>query len=193
MISVVIPTMFRSHRTATMIDLLSKCDLVSEIIVIANDDDTLPTMPKVITITPSENLFVNPSWNLGFAISSGRYLCIMNDDITFNPDKVFFECLKQVHLTPPCIIGCGGTEMKTTEVLTRPHGWGCFLFMQRYQYAMIPNELKVSFGDDWLFDAADYTYALPMRWFETEMSTTSREPWAIEQAALDAEFWKTLS
>lgn len=58
---------------------------------------------------------------------------------------------------------------------------------------MIPNELKVSFGDDWLFDAADYTYALPMRWFETEMSTTSREPWAIEQAALDAEFWKNLS
>jgi|688.fasta_scaffold95125_2 GT2 family glycosyltransferase len=185
-ISVIIPTMWRSHRTVDMIERYAEHPDVLEVIVIANAPDTLPKIPKVKLITPSENLFVNPSWNLGAAIAEGQYLCIVNDDVTFDVARVFDIAMQYAQENPMAIIGAGGTKKQIEQVASRCHGWGIFMFMDKAAYTMIPTTLKVSFGDDWLFNYAMGTYALPTTFFETEMSTTSSEPWAIEQAEKDA-------
>jgi GT2 family glycosyltransferase len=173
-----------------MIERVADCDNVSEVIVISNAPDNFKPIPKVKLITPSENLFVNPSWNLGYAISEGEFLCIMNDDITFDAPRVFKEVELVAHVDPYAIIGAGGNAGYVKECKARPHGWGIFMFMHRNAYNWIPNDLKVSYGDDWLFESTEARYAAPMRWFETEMSTTSREPWAIEQAERDEKTWR---
>jgi len=195
-ISVIIPTMWRSHRTVDMIERYAEHPDVLEIIVIANAPDTLPKIPKVKLITASENLFVNPSWNLGAAIAEGEYLCIVNDDVTFDVAKVFNECFRIIEKDPISTIGAGGSKWTSFDKKRR-HGWGIFMFMKREMYNPIPNDLKVSFGDDWLFMHSFSTkyvacsaWSMPMEWFETEMSTTSSEPWAIEQAEKDAKVWQ---
>jgi len=190
MISVIVPTMWRSHRTVDMLERYADCDMVSEVIVIANAPDSLPKIPKVKVITPSENLFVNPSWNLGYAISEGEFICIANDDITFDVPRVFKDVELVAHVDPYAIIGAGGSAGYVKECKARPHGWGIFMFMHRSAYALIPNDLKIWFGDDWLYESTEACYAAPMRWFEFEMSTTCNEDWAIAQCRKDEQTWK---
>ena len=67
MLSIVIPTLQKNKEILyNLIDSLDTDKSVGEIIIIDNSLKGIEYISqKVKVITPEENLFVNPSWNLG--------------------------------------------------------------------------------------------------------------------------------
>ena len=68
MISVIIPTIWRSPYAFELIRYLSSLDVIGDIVLIDNDiskNKDLTPFPKVNHIKNPQNEFVNPSWNKG--------------------------------------------------------------------------------------------------------------------------------
>ena len=68
MISVIMPTMWKSHRTIALLESLDKTHEVSEIIIVDNNVSSRPNglkSHKFIFLNQQTNIFVNPAWNLG--------------------------------------------------------------------------------------------------------------------------------
>ena len=82
-ISVIIPTL--QKNLSFLINLLSTLERdtsVDEIIVIDNSLRGLNyKSSKLRLIIPEENLFVNPSWNLGVKEAKNELVALLNDDI----------------------------------------------------------------------------------------------------------------
>lgn len=84
--SVVIPTLQRSDDLHAVVELCAAHPLVAEVLVINNAPAPLTFgSGKVRVLDQSENIFVNPAWNLGAREATGEYLAIINDDILFDP------------------------------------------------------------------------------------------------------------
>jgi hypothetical protein len=198
MYSIIIPTMWRSHRTFNMLKAMAECEKVGEIIIIDNDHDRMPLcipeISKVMVFTNGQNNYVNPSWNLGVDLAEHKYIALVNDDITFSTEifnlKPNDDEIIGVHHS--CYDG-KDTQLKTIKVGTREHGFGCLMMMQRKDYKRIPNELKVSFGDDYLFSKFTHKSAITGVSIGTEMSTTSRDAEFIAIAEEDSKQWHTLN
>lgn len=103
MYSVIIPTMWRVESFPKFLKVLSNQELISEIIIINNDESKTPLNMdkycKVKLLNQTHNIGVNPAWNLGVLNSNQDTLCILNDDIKFDvklfhflQDKVTAEC-----------------------------------------------------------------------------------------------------
>lgn len=193
--------MWRSHRTFNMLKAMAECENVGEIIIIDNDHDRMPLcipeISKVMVFTNGQNNYVNPSWNLGVDLAECNYIALVNDDITF--DTEVFD-LKP---TDDEIIGVHhscynrsdklSNQVKVIPCDVREHGFGCLMMMQRKDYKRIPNELKVSFGDDYLFSKFTHKSAIKGLSIGTEMSTTSRDAEFIAIAEEDSKQWHTLN
>ena len=82
-ISVVIPTLERDVETLNnLVSTLVNDAMVDEILIIDNSLQNYSfNNEKVRVIVPQENLFVNPSWNLGVREARNEYVCLANDDI----------------------------------------------------------------------------------------------------------------
>lgn len=155
MFSVIIPTIWKSNIIYRLIENLSKSDLVGEIILINNNihEEKLISNPKVKEYK-FKNLYVNPSWNFGISVSNYDNICICNDDILFNID-IFKFAENNIENR---IIGVDkdsytikkDSEYKLSKILTRNKGWGCLIFMEKKNYKIIPDDLKIWFGDDWI-------------------------------------------
>ncbi len=83
MFSIVIPTLQKDTKILKMLlDELSQDQTVGEIILIDNSLQGFEyNSDKLRIIIPNENLFVNPSWNLGVEKAKFDYVGILNDDI----------------------------------------------------------------------------------------------------------------
>lgn len=83
MFSIVIPTLQKDTKILKMLlDELSQDQTVGEIILIDNSLQGFEyNSDKLRIIIPNENLFVNPSWNLGVEKAKFDYIGILNDDI----------------------------------------------------------------------------------------------------------------
>lgn len=165
-LSVVIPTLQKNvDLLVNLLATLEKDDVVDEIILIDNSLKGLEySSAKLKIITPEENLFVNPSWNLGTKEAKNEIVALLNDDISISADF----CSKVVEkLTPQ--MGCVGafykniketedilydvesTELDFKPVNLIPFHWGITIFFYKSSYIEIPNKLKIYRGDDWLF------------------------------------------
>ena len=94
MLSVIIPTIWKSPYVLDLLNYLENTDIVGEVILIDNDiskTKDLSHLRKLKHIQNTQNNFVNPSWNQGVSASSFDNLCIMNDDLIV-PRKVFELC-----------------------------------------------------------------------------------------------------
>ena len=82
-ISVIIPTLQKNVETLNnLVEELVTDESVKEILIIDNSLKGYKfNSEKVRVIIPKENLFVNPSWNLGVKEAKYEYICIANDDI----------------------------------------------------------------------------------------------------------------
>lgn len=164
-ISVVIPTLQKNILfLKNLILALEKDTNVDEIIVIDNSlkgfevDST-----KLRLITPKENIYVNPSWNLGVKEAKNNIIALLNDDITI-PDNFCSRIaskLKQemgvvgyyedyVEITPELVEQPAESEIEFKEIFARPEQWGIAIFFYKSSYYEIPEDLKIHFGDDWL-------------------------------------------
>lgn len=187
MISVVIPTMWRSEVTMCLLERYNDCEFVDEILVINNNKADTPyelnRFDKVRIIGRDGNMYVNPSWNLGVAEARNEIVAISNDDILFHPSDLFsfvmsvgdfgaigmsgmnfHEAASEIGIEAGCEIGSG---------------WGCLMFVKKSSWVNIPEGIKIWFGDNWITRTCERSgmgiYKVRSNsLIETNMSTTSR-------------------
>ena len=165
-LSVIIPTLQkRPEFLIQLTESLVKDDAVGEIIIIDNSTKGFEfNNEKVRVIVPKENLFVNPSWNLGAREAKFEYLGILNDDICI-PEGFCSKILETI-TDDTGVIGTDGYSMinksyepesitdnsfslEETPFLT--YNFGVMMFMHKSCYCEIPEDLKIFYGDDYLF------------------------------------------
>ena len=155
MFSVVIPTLWIPKTFLTQLELISQSSLVDEIIIVSNNRSALPnkTMPsKVKLIDLENNIGVNPAWNLGIANAENDKVIVANDDILFDTD-IFSWFAKTVSEEFGCIgvDPISKVDPSIEEVKKRNHGFGFLFCINKKTYTPIPEDIKIFFGDDWIF------------------------------------------
>ena len=167
--TVVVPTMWRAaDQFVKFLGELCDYELVGEIVLIDNDNTAAPSdladHPKIKRFVPGENIYVNPAWNLGVEVAQYDRICIVNDDVTF--DLKLFDRLVDLISPSAGLFGlCPGdpvfgqppvTDGSIDIVPWQPgrhtHGYGCLMFIHRANWNPIPDELKIYYGDNYIFD-----------------------------------------
>ncbi len=188
--SVIIPTLWKSNRIHKLLWDLIKCEFVDEIILIDNASkyfEYYEALDKVKLVQTSENIYVNPAWNLGIKIAKNNNIALLNDDINFDPN--IFGLINSETLSNYGIIGMGeGNYKGPIDEKRGPYidkwnpgindwGWGCFVMFHKKYWIDIPENIKIWYGDNFIKDRNPAPKGV-LRNFkvETEMSTTSDEP-----------------
>lgn len=182
--SIVIPTLQRSpHLRQIILDCCENPD-VQEVIVINNAGSKLELAhSKLRVVDPGSNIFVNPAWNLGVALSTGSLVALVNDDVLFEPVALSYAA----HLLRTGRFGIVGPDRscfyETSESGRVSHRiyadrqvvtYGTFMCLRRESYAPVPGELKIWGGDEWLIkNQRRPNVALIRCRFSTDMGTTS--------------------
>ncbi len=164
-VSVVIPTLQKKpNLLINLLATLNQDESVSEIIVIDNSKQGINfDSHKLRIMTPEENIFVNPAWNLGVKEAKNDIIALINDDITI-PENFCKDIVEK--LTPDMgIVGYNGDYVEITnednftvnksdlwfeKINARPDQWGVAMFCYKTSYFEIPDDLKVLYGDDYL-------------------------------------------
>lgn len=171
MFSIIIPTMLKDLSILNkLLEELNEDNTVGEILVIDNSCTGFKTeFSKVKVLVQKENLFVNPAWNLGIQSSSDefKYFGVLNDDIIFQ--KNMFKSVLDFLVSSDSSIGLAGidcatntpkalfdtypenTDVKFECIDKMPMFWGSAYFGKKENYVVIPNEMKVFYGDHFLF------------------------------------------
>jgi hypothetical protein len=188
--SVIIPTLWKSNRIGKLLFDLVKCEFVDEIILIDNGGkffEYFEALDKLKLVQVDENMYVNPSWNLGVKIATNNQIALLNDDINFDPN--IFGLINSDTLSNYGIIGMGeGNYKEPIDEERGPYidvwkpgvndwGWGCFIMFDKKYWIDIPENIKIWYGDNFIKDRNPAPKGI-LRNFkvETEMSTTSDEP-----------------
>ncbi len=180
-ISVIIPTMYKSSLLTDLIHQLNNSEQVLEIILIDNankNGSMFTSIPKVKVFNQINNIYVNPSWNLGVTNALSDYVLICNDDLLFD-----LEILKKIQILLDKNIGLIGVSLKNNETSKflkirvakmRYDGYGTLMFLNKKNYKIIPDDLLVWSGDDYLFYAINkVNLEISGFYYKTEMATTS--------------------
>jgi hypothetical protein len=180
--SVIIPTIWKSEFTTPLLQRLSKCEAVGEIILIDNAPDWDIEMNKLIHIKESENTYVNPAWNKGVELAKYNNITIANDDILFNVDE-YFHYMEQIPLKEFGFVGSHSDNYKDGDFSTihlekydnqtNVGGWGCLFSFDKRNWKPIPNQLKIWYGDNWIHATNGSILQLRGIQIETLMSTSS--------------------
>lgn len=182
MFSVIIPTLWKSDKIEQLVQSLIDCEQVEEVLIIDNNPEAnrIKTQRKVFVIQSKINVFVNKAWNIGVKLAKNDNVAILNDDILI--DTNVFSFLEDK------LVDCGivgmcwenynlkqSINMVLTDVVDRPYGYGCAMFIHKSNYVEIPLELKIANGDDYLIKFANgKAKKLLGCKIESEISTTTR-------------------
>lgn len=161
MISVVIPTLWRYEPFCDFLAQTCAHDHVHDVIIVDNCRSHRPTHSslnhsKVTLLDFGENLFVNPSWNVGVYHAQSDIICLQNDDLTFDC-KVYQKVSEFVQphmgLVSLSSLPATGTQIEF-EHWQGQNMFGCgqLMFFHRSRFCQIDPELLVYCGDNWLFD-----------------------------------------
>lgn len=192
MFSVIIPTMWKKPQiTLALLETLIRDSLVAEIIIIDNSCTHAPAYKheKVKIITQSENIYVNPSWNLGVSLAKFDKIAILNDDIIIPYNLLYV--MNEVPLQDYGLIGIDGKsvqyqidnlnswqqeENRLKISNTMNYGFGICIFLHRNNYYPIPDNIKIWYGDNYLYVRnvlAGKQNLVLSTLIKTEMSSTS--------------------
>lgn len=158
MISVIMPTMWQGREGIETIRALNEIKSVGEIIVIDNTPDEihLEDFKKVVHIREGKNTYVNPAWNKGYRLAKFDKLLFVNDDV--QTDWSFVDKLEEYITEDRGMIGAGVTCWQgpyrsggVAPIKNRPNCYGCLFAIHKNSYVEIPEDLKIHYGDDWLF------------------------------------------
>jgi len=152
--SIVIPTMWKSKHIETMIPKYQSSDYVKEIIIIDNEPESrviFDSNDKIIYHTEGKNVFVNPSWNIGFSYSKYE-LIIANDDIIIEDIDSVLKIIDESNFDIIGVrMGNKTNNMRIESIDKFPtNHFGSFMYVKNYYY--IPEQLKIWYGDNILFD-----------------------------------------
>ena len=158
MYSVIIPTLWIPETFSELLDKLVSCEYISEVIIIDNNYKKRPNFTfnnKIKLIQQENNIFVNKAWNIGVDLSSSNNICLMNDDILFDVDRLF-EYLRDINLDDLGLIGTNimSTSSNLELIDVTDHKWcfgfGCLMFISKVKYCKIPDQLSIHYGDSYL-------------------------------------------
>ena len=167
-VSAIIPTLWKAKDfTDHLVDVLVEDISVGEIIIIDNaPTDFFYDNKKVVTLKQEENIYVNPSWNLGVEESDSDKFIIFNDDIIIPYN--FVSQLEYLLTEDKGIVGIEArgviqVESFNREIITfldrkielkpivnRDWGFGIAMAGHRQSYYKIPENLRIWYGDDYL-------------------------------------------
>ena len=167
MISIVIPTMQkRLDILENLVKSLNNDLAVGEIIVINNAVKPLEfSYEKMRVITPESNIYVNPAWNLGVKEGVNEYIGLLNDDIIIADDF----CSRILDIIPDDFGIIGYTKesvLPVEQANQKPEkvdiileksefidfGFGICMFFKKENYPVIPEDMKIMYGDCWIFN-----------------------------------------
>ena len=181
MIDVIIPTILNTQYQIFEYTLneLNSSKVINKIIIIDNtkDQSFLSEYAKCITdkITIingyDDELYVNGSWNMGVSLATAENYILLNDDILVN--RIIYEII-DTHMADQNIslmtiltknnvklddyIRLNSINMKDFTISTTnniPNGrQGWFISGRTNEYVPIPSQLKIFYGDDWIYRKA---------------------------------------
>jgi hypothetical protein len=181
MLSVVVPTMWQFDPFCDFLEDLVQLPIIDEVIVINNlveltPDHSALKHPKVQMHNMPENIYCNPSWNLGARLAKNEKICFLSDDVI-----VDLKIFKRVHdhmMPDHGITGIRITKevydlhfpnhdkikdlnklLVTGDLKIRPWvgieynlGWGALFFINKSNWIDIHPELLIMYGDSWVFN-----------------------------------------
>jgi len=154
------PSMFIPDGIVERVKEVCAHPLVGEFILMDNTvegGNIKEEIPKLTYIEEGQNTFINPAWNKGAAMAKYDKLMFLNDDVITDftlIDKVYD------HITEDKgIIGLGegcwkynGGEFGVRPIHEFRGGFACLFFIHKNVYRHIPEDIKVWYGDNWLFE-----------------------------------------
>jgi glycosyltransferase involved in cell wall biosynthesis len=186
MFSVVIPTIWSiPNYTLQLVKNLIDSDLIDDIVIIDNAKHLYMhrneyAHPKVSRIAMDENIFVNPSWNLGVSLSKNENIIICNDDVVIEPDEMLNLLLEESENWDAVGLGKDSYEesefdkITLTDVTERTYGWGCLMAVKKSKWINIPESIKIFYGDDFILKVYDKIKNINTPYkIDTEMSSSS--------------------
>ena len=194
-VSAIIPTLWRAKEfTDHLVNVLVEDESVGEIIIIDNAPaDFFYDNEKVITFWSIENMYVNPSWNLGIKESSYDKFIIFNDDIIIPYN--FVSQLEHLLTEDKGLVGIDSRgviqvdsfssenitfldrEIALKSIVNRNWGFGIAFGGHHKSYHKIPENIRIWYGDDYLVqmnnEQGKVNYVIDDVPIFTRMSTTS--------------------
>jgi len=193
MISVIIPTLWKGEELPSLLEEVAAHDKIGEIIIVDNDRKFRPNIrilshKKIKFLRQKENIYVNPAWNLGVVEAKNQRLCFVSDDTQF--DTRVFDAVYDKITKNNGVIGVNSKAIKhfyvkSPLVYPKPvydltdawDGFGTLMFVHKSNYLPIPEELKIYWGDTWLWDynavQGRQNYTLDKFCLKTKMRTSS--------------------
>ena len=202
--------MWRSNKTSKLLKDLYESKYVHEIIIIDNDVaaknvDLDQYRDKIRHYPQTENIYVNPAWNLGVSLANNDLLCICNDDINFDVDDyiqfilpnisqlgIFGANIRPYHkVTQDLLYKINDDRITRAALATQ--GFGMLMFIDKKNWIDIPSNLKIWFGDDWLTDNHENIYSVNLvKTIDADKHTTASSSELKEILKLDRIEWKRL-
>ena len=150
-----------------LVEVLVEDISVGEIIIIDNaPTDFFYDYDKVSTWCLEENIYVNPSWNLGIDESSYDKFIIFNDDIIIpynfvsQLESFLTEDKGIVGIDAPSVIKVSSFDgenitfldrkIELKPITNRDWGFGIVMAGHRNSYYKIPENIRIWYGDDYL-------------------------------------------
>ena len=194
-VSAIIPTLWRAKEfTDHLVNLLVEDKSVGEIIIIDNAPaDFFYDNEKVVMLRQEENIYVNPSWNLGVEESDYDKFIILNDDIIIpynfvsQLEKWLTEDRGIIGIDKPSVIkvaDCSNEnitfldrEIALKSIVMRDWGFGIVMAGHKKSYHKITENIRIWYGDDYLVqmnnEQGKVNYVIDDVPIFTRMSTTS--------------------
>ena len=164
MISFIIPTIWKAEEIYKSIEQFKRLQYKNvELIIIDNTHSNFyDNDPRIIVVKCSNNIFVNPAWNIGVKLARNKYICLLNDDIYFNYIPLINSFPQFIESYPN--LGLIGFNKRTLKIdgelnddndklelfdttLSLPYAYGCCLFLKKEDYIQLDESYKIFYGD----------------------------------------------
>lgn len=197
MISIIVPTMWRYEPFLDFAQYLVRVDVVSELIIINNDNTKTPqhpvlNHPKIRMLDFGRNIFVNPAWNIGVQAAREDIVCILNDDLQFDL-KLLYKIVDFIQPNMGAIglmtgdVTHGQVPITTGRIEFFPFegqnciGFGELMFLHKNAWVDIPEGMNIGMGDVFIFERCLYHglqnyFIANMFHFHYGNATTKEEP-----------------
>lgn len=164
MITFIIPTLWKANEIYNSIEQFKRLqDKNVELIIIDNTNSNFyDNDPRIVIVKCSNNIFVNPSWNIGARLAKNKYICLLNDDIysnlvpVINSFKSFIESYPKLGIIGFNMLSLNDKnelnddsdilELEDTTGIV-PFAYGCCMFLKKEDYVQIDESYKIFYGD----------------------------------------------
>jgi glycosyltransferase involved in cell wall biosynthesis len=171
MLSVIVPTLWEVPGFKYFINVVAESTSVKEVLIIDNASHIRYALangpffshPKLKIIPLPENVGTNQAWNIGAFIAESDNIALLNDDVFFDISalaKIDHKLLNHPEIGLICantqrLYGAGVTsnDISFERTLQDMHvGAGTMIFLHKAKYRKIPKELRIYYGDNYLWD-----------------------------------------